>query len=476
MNNIQRIFKNFSLLLAANIVTYVCSAIFVIISARYFGNVKYGIFGFVISFTSILGILGNLGWNTFAVREAARDLKKTNKLLANIILLRIGIGTLVFLITCILVNLLNYPHEKIILVYILGANMFLVTLGSSFRWVFDAYQKFQYESLLRVLSAVLLLGLGILVVANGMGLVALALSNLCANAIVCGVGYFVLLRRLLRPRIRFDFGFCKYLIRETIPFSLNFIFTTIYLNLDVVLLSTIWGDAETGLYSAASKLIIMAKAVINLYIPVVFPVLSQLFVSSSEKFKKLLNRSFIYLLMIGLGMPILATVFADRIVVQLFGSSFTQSANSLRILSWAAFLVFLNGISGTGLVCAGYQKLCTKITGIGLVLNIGLNLLLIPSLGQIGTSMSILATELVVTMLVLYWQYKILEYRPSSKMVLKILASATMVIPFAWWLHQANLVLGLSLCVIIYGILLLCTGAISKEDKFIIKKLVMRTA
>ncbi|MCJ7497409.1 MAG: oligosaccharide flippase family protein, partial [candidate division Zixibacteria bacterium] len=288
MNNIQRIFKNFSLLLAANIVTYVCSAIFVIISARYFGNVRYGIFGFVISFTSILGILGNLGWNTFAVREAARDLKKTNKLLANIILLRIGIGTLAFLITCILVNLLNYPHEKIILVYILAANMFLVTLGSSFRWVFDAYQKFQYESLLRVLSAVLLLGLGILVVVNGMGLVDLALSNLCVNAIVSGVGYFVLLRRLLRPRIRLDFGFCKYLIRETIPFSLNFIFTTIYLNLDVVLLSTIWGDAETGLYSAASKLIIMAKVVINLYIPVVFPALSQLFASSSEKFKKLL--------------------------------------------------------------------------------------------------------------------------------------------------------------------------------------------
>jgi O-antigen/teichoic acid export membrane protein len=476
MNNIQRIFKNFSLLLAANIVTYVCSAIFVIISARHFGNVKYGIFGFVISFTSFLGILGNLGWNTFAVREAARDLKKTNKLLANIILLRIGIGTLVFLITCILVNLLSYPHEKIILVYILAANMFLVTLGSSFRWVFDAYQKFQYESLLRVLSAVLLLGLGILVVVNGMGLVALALSNLCANAIVSGVGYFVLLKRLLRTRIRLDFDFCKYLVRETIPFSLHFIFTTIYLNLDVILLSTIRGDAETGLYSAASKFVIMAKAVITLYIPVIFPVLSKLFASSLDKFKKLLDRSFIYLLMIGLGMAVLTTIFADRMVVQFFGSSFTQSANSLRILIWAAFFVFLNGISGNALIIVGHQKLCTKITGIGLGINICLNLLLIPSLGQIGTSLSILATELVGTVLVLYWQYKILEYRPSSKMVLKILASATMVIPFAWWLHQTNLMIGLALCTVIYLILLLFTGAISKEDKFIIKRLVMRTA
>ncbi|MCK4223700.1 MAG: flippase [candidate division Zixibacteria bacterium] len=476
MNTIQRIFKNLSLMLAANIITYVCSSIFVIICARYLGNVRYGIFGFVISFTSLLGVLGNLGWNTFAVREAAKDLKKTNKLLANIILLRVGVGTFVFLITCILINLLNYPHEKVILVYILAANMFLFTLGSSFRWVFEAYQKFQYESLLKVLSSVLLLGLGIFVVVNGMGLVALALSNLCVSAAVCGIGYFVLLRKLLRPRIRLDFGFCKHLIRETIPFSLNFIFTTIYLNLDVVLLSTIRGDAETGWYSAASKLVIMAKTVINLYIPVIFPVLSKLFVSSLHKFKKLLDRSFIYLLMIGLGMATLTTVFADRIVVLIFGSSFTQSADPLRILIWAAFLVFLNGISGNALVSAGYQKLCTKITGIGLAINISLNLLLIPSLGRIGTSLSILATELVVTVLVLYWQYKILEYRPSSKLVLKILASAIMVVPFAWWLRQANPVLGLSLCVIIYGILLLATGAISKEDKFIIKKLAVRTA
>lgn len=476
MNTIQRIFKNFSLMLTANIITYVCSSIFVILCAQYLGNVRYGIFGFVISFTSLLGVFGNLGWNTFAIREAAKDLKRTNKLLANIILLRVGVGTLVFLITCILVNLLNYSHEKSILVYILAANMFLVTLGSSFRWVFQAYQKFKYESFLRVLSAVLLLGLGVLVIVNGMGLVALALSNLCASIVVCGIGYFVFLRKLLRPRIRLDLGFCKSLLRETIPFSLSFIFATIYLNLDVVLLSTIRGDAETGWYSAASKLVIMAKTVVTLYIPVIFPVLSKLFVSSLDKFKKLLDRSFIYLLMIGLGMATLTTIFADRIVVQIFGSSFTQSADPLRILIWAAFLVFLNGISGHALVSAGYQKLCTKITGIGLAINISLNLLLIPSLGKIGTSLSILATELVVTMFVLYWQYKLLEYRPSFKLLLKILASAIMVIPFTWWLRQTNLVLGLSLCVIIYGILLLATGAISKEDKLIIRKLVVRTA
>jgi len=476
VNAVKRIFKNFSVMLVANIVTCACSSIFVIICARYLGNVRYGVFGFAISFTSLLAIFGNLGWNTFAIRETAKDPEKTNRLLANIIFLRVGIGSLAFLITCVLVNLLNYPHQKIILVYIFGANMFLVTLGLSFRWVFEAYEKFEYESFLRILSAVLLLGLGIFVVVNGMGLVALALSNLCASAIVCGIGYFAFLRKLLRPRIRLDFGFCKHLIRETIPFSLNFIFFSIYLNLDVVLLSSIRGNAETGWYSAASKLAIMAKTATNLYIPVVFPVLSKFFVSSLAKFRKLLDRSFVYLLMIGLGIATLTTVYADQIVLLIFGSSFAQSASPLRILIWAAFLVFLNGISGGALVSAGHQKLCTKITGIGLAINVCLNLLLIPNLGKIGASLSILATELVVTVLVLYWQYKILEYRPSSKLVLKILASALTVVPFAWWLRQTNLLLGLALCIIVYGMLLLSTGAISKEDKLKIREMVVRTA
>ena len=68
MNTIQRIAKNIGVLSSSQLIGYLFAFIYTIYMARYLGADGYGILSFAIAFTTIFGILADLGLSTLAVR------------------------------------------------------------------------------------------------------------------------------------------------------------------------------------------------------------------------------------------------------------------------------------------------------------------------------------------------------------------------------------------------------------------------
>ena len=99
MSKIQTIFKNMSWLLISQIIASVCGFVWTILMARYLGVDNYGILGFAISITGILGIIDDLGISTHIIRHISTDYESAPKYLGNTIPLKVIFGGIKLILT-----------------------------------------------------------------------------------------------------------------------------------------------------------------------------------------------------------------------------------------------------------------------------------------------------------------------------------------------------------------------------------------
>ena len=128
MSKIQTIFKNMSWLFISQIVASICGFVWTILMARYLGVNNYGILGFAVSITGILGIIDDFGISTHIVRHIATDYKSAPKYLGNAIPLKLIFAVIKLAITLIILIILGMDKFTII-----------VTLLFSLEMIFKSY-------------------------------------------------------------------------------------------------------------------------------------------------------------------------------------------------------------------------------------------------------------------------------------------------------------------------------------------------
>ena len=339
MNTIQRIAKNTVLLYISSIISASLSIVLTIYLTRMLGDVTYGKYSFAIIFTGFFGIITNLGMNELLIREVARDKLKAAKYLGNIVIIRLILSAIVLALIVIVINLMNYARDTTIAVYIFGGYTILTYLGFMFRMTFRAFERMEYEAALNILERVLTTSLGLLILFMGFGLIEVAYVFLFAGIVNLLLSFLICARRFAKPKLEIDLGFWKKTIRLAIPFSLSNVFVIIYGSTDTIMLSVMKGDAVVGWYNAAYNVIRAFGPTVSLFMTAVYPVVSQLFISSKDSLSIAYEKSFKYLILVGLPVSVLGMVLADRIIPFLFGGEFANSIIALQILIWNCLLI-----------------------------------------------------------------------------------------------------------------------------------------
>src|SRR3989338_8246770 len=119
MDSVKRIAINTVSLSIAEIVAKVAQFIIFVYVARQLGNAIFGRFNFAYSFSLIAVIFTDIGINYMIIREISRKKELLNKFITNSFLIKTALGILVFILSVIALNALNYPKETQIFVYFL---------------------------------------------------------------------------------------------------------------------------------------------------------------------------------------------------------------------------------------------------------------------------------------------------------------------------------------------------------------------
>ncbi len=398
MNTIQRIAKNMTVLFIARIASMLFGFFYVMYTARYLGPANYGILSFALALSGIFGVIANFGLDPLTVREVARDKSLARKYLANGIVLKLIFGSLTFLIVFSVVNLLGYPEITRKVVYIITLSTIIAGISNLFNDIYQAFERMEFMSAGQVLQSALSLVFAITAIKLGLNVVYFAMIYLIVNLIVLGYHVVITTWKFLKPRIEVDLSFWKGVVREAWPFALTSVLVSIYYWMDSVMLSYMKGNEIVGWYNAAYRIVLVALVVPQIYVVSIFPNLSRYYISKKEGFDEVSRRSLKYMLILSMFISTLVTISAKEIVLLIYGADYLPSASALRVLIWTIVFAFQNSVFYHVISSMNQQKIVSKISAIGALVNLLLNLLLIPEYSFLGAGVATLITEAVITL------------------------------------------------------------------------------
>jgi len=472
MNTVQRIAKNAGVLLISNIASRVFSFFYVMYTVRYLGAEGFGILSFAIAFTGIFGVFTDLGLSTLTIREVARDKSLTNKYINNIVAMKLILVIITFGLIILVINILGYPLQTIKVVCLMALSVIFNAFSGMFYSIFRAYEKMEYKSLGQILSNALMLSGALFAINQGFNVIGFASIYFMVSVIILIYSFILYILKFAKPKIEIDWNFWIKSIKEAWPMGGMAVCIMIYFRIDAVMLSLMKGDTAVGLYSAAYKLSEISTIIPSIFMASIFPIMSKYHKSSQSSFIKIYGKSVKYLFYLALPMALVVTLLAKPIINLIYGNEFAGSVRALQVLIWASAIMYVTMVMGTAYVAANKQMVNFKLAIVATILNIVLNLLLIPRYSYLGASAATVATEafgfFVGNFFLNKWGYKI---NILNIYLLPIIALFAFGIT-AMILLSMNIDIFIvsAICIIIYGLVIYKLG-ITKDDKQLIKKL-----
>ncbi|MDD4939895.1 MAG: oligosaccharide flippase family protein, partial [Candidatus Omnitrophica bacterium] len=218
------------------------------------------------------------------------------------------------------------------------------------------------------------------------GLPAIIVGRLlCSSAEGLAVLFFS--RRFVKFKLHWEKFFILQILRESWPFALTAFSSLIYIRIDQVMLYKLTDVRQLGYYAAAVRIADLPAIVPAALMTAMFPVLSQV-VSKNELFERYMNIAFRCLAIVIFGLAAFITLGSPTIITLPFGKEYLASAPVLSLLIWSGVGTFFSMAIYIALTAKGLQRIIPLSTVLGAMLNIFLNIFLIPKWGIMGASLA----------------------------------------------------------------------------------------
>ncbi len=455
-------------------------AYFIYIS-RSVGHEDIGKYLFALSLTTIFGIFIDIGLSSILTREIAKDRQKTYLYLNTAFTIKLITAVLSYAAVLVTISLLGKPDLTRQLVYFSGLIMILDSFTLSFYAIFRGYQVLKYEAIGVIINKVVVIAVGVVALHLGYGIKYLVLAILCGSLFNAIYTFALLFKKLKwRPKFYLNKAVLKTMLKITLPFAIASIFVTVFGYVDTVLLNIMGGDkgdSYTGWYGTAYKLTYAFQFIPIAVAAAVFPAMSSYFVASKEMLARTFERAVYYLTIISVPIAFGVFAIADELIITIWGEAFEASILPLQILIFSLIFLFINYPIGSLLNACDRQMRNTIHFGIAMVVNIVLNLLLIPKYTFVGTSIASLVSIVVLMSLGFYVVRQITNY--NKKFIIttaaKTLVSA-LIMYFSLVLLKESLSLFLlvPIGIVIYFVILFIIRGFGQSEYIRLYQSVMR--
>ncbi|MDD5729775.1 MAG: flippase [Candidatus Omnitrophica bacterium] len=355
-----------------------------ILLVRYLGVKNYGIYSFVFAYLSLFGIITDFGISNILIREISKDKIKADKFLGNAVVMKVILSFSAILFSCLAVSFLNYPLDTKTLIYIASLS-FLLSGFNIYGLIFQVNLQMKYPVFCGLLGSLIRIALIAYLVFLRSALPWFIIAEIIVNIPAVFI-IFRLSKKFVRPKIEIDLALWKFIFKESWPLALSSIFVMIYLRIDQVMLFQMKGAESVGYYAPAVRLTEVFNILPAAFTSSLFPLFSRYFVTSGDSLNKTFALSAKYLMAIIIPVATLVTLTADKIIVLFYGKALEPSVPALIFLMWSVVFTFAGALNNKLLISVNKQWIDFAFTSTAAIINIGLNLILIPKYNFTGAA------------------------------------------------------------------------------------------
>jgi O-antigen/teichoic acid export membrane protein len=430
--------------------------------ARSLGPDGFGAWSTALAFVGIFGFLADLGLSRVAIQRMSAEPEREAQWLGALTGTVAVASVISVVVTLAAIPLLSNESDVRLITAILALTLLPAAPGALLT-VFDSRVRAEIRIGVMTLNSIAWLAAIVVLDLEGVDIVAFAVAFVILAFVMAGVHWGVT-RRFARIALREGRRLWRPLLRVALPLGIAGVLVTIYYRVDSVLIFNIKGPEEAGVYGAAYRFLDPLHFLPTSVMAAAFPVMSAFHGRDTARVRRLIQRGIDYMVIAALAALGLAIALADPIVDTLLGPGYERTAGLLPILMLAFVFISLGYLSGYLAPIVGMQWRLAVFAAIGVVVNIGLNLALIPPYGAFGAAWATVATEAAVNFLALLVAFRALDFRPALSAPLRAVLAAAAMTGVAALLAPLGFVVALLVAVPVYVVALVLLGAIAPDE------------
>jgi O-antigen/teichoic acid export membrane protein len=231
------------------------------------------------------------------------------------------------------------------------------------------------------------------------------------------LGLYILSRKFFVPKFSVDLKLCHYLLKESYLIGFGRILRKLSFRFDTILIKMIRGSIEVALYSGVYRLFLQMTFIPRNIVMSMFPVFSKRYARRADSLNFAFEESFKIFAVFMIPLVILLFFFAENIVILLLGKKLIESVPVFKVLSAAWGCMFISVLFLNTMIAIGKQNLSTLCIALALIVNVILDVILIPVKGFYGAGVATLTAEAILTFSTYMFVSRILIPLPFKKLL-----------------------------------------------------------
>ncbi len=404
----QRLIQNFTSLSILQIANYLFPLIVLPYVVRILGPAKYGLINFAAAFIAYFNLISDYGFSLSGTKEISiirDDKEKLSKTFSTIITIKLLLSIFSFLIFIVIVYFIpffknNWEVYALSYGFVIGGVLFP-------SWFYQGIEQMKYITIIQVVIRSIVTVLIFVLIKEESDYLLLVLLNSIAQIIIGILGLII-----AKVKFKIELKVPKFFeIKKQLKSGWNIFQSMIAINIyttsNTFILGLFASEAVVGYYAAADKIRLAFQGIQSVLSQTVFPYVNSLVKESYEKYILFIKRLMKLEFVIGFSVSLFLFIFSYQITDLLLGEKFAESGDLLRIISILPLLGSLNNVFGIQIMLPlGYDKAFNNVISYSALLHIIMLIILVPKYLAIGTTVSAVITEFIVTIFIIWFVRK----------------------------------------------------------------------
>ncbi|MFH1118483.1 MAG: oligosaccharide flippase family protein [Bacteroidota bacterium] len=371
------------------------------------GAQDFGFYFAVFNFSFLFNILLDFGITNFNNRNIAQNSQLLNKHFSSILIMRFILALVYFVVTFSLGLIWGYRGHELILLGLLGMNQFFTSFILYLRSNVSALLHFKTDSILSVLDRILMIAIcSVLlwgrVTSEPFRIEWFVYAQTAAYALTAIIALMVVIKKASFKRLNWNFPFFLMIMKQSMPYAILVLLMTFYNRIDSVMIKRLLtgdeGNIQSGIYAHAYRLLDASNNIAYLFSVLLLPLFSKL-IKQGQKVENLARLSFSILFVASVILAVGSVFYRFEIMNLMYEHYIDESAAVFAVLMGCFVSFSATYVFGTLLTANGNLKQLNYLAATGMILNISLNVILIPKSGALGSAWASFITQGIMALL-----------------------------------------------------------------------------
>ncbi len=398
----NKVIKNATWIVVCRVIQAVLSLVVSMLTARYLGPSNYGIINYAAAVVAFVVPIMQLGFRNTLVNEFVKRPEKEGAVLGTALVLNLSSALLCVVGIFAFVSIANRGEiDTIIVCSLYSLNLFFQALEMSQYW-YQSKLLSKYTSVVSLCAYAVVSVYKIILLITQKSIYWFAIAQ-ALDFMIISVVLLIIYTRVGTQRLTFSFKLSKEMLSVSKHYIISSMMVTVFGHIGSIFLKFMLDDAAVGYYNAAVACAGMTGFVFAAIVDSSRPsILHNKHNDGELAFEKNMIRLYAIIIYISLLQGVVMFCFAPLIVNLLYGKEYLSAVAPLRIMAWFTLFSNLGMVRNVWILSEQKQKYLWIVNLTGALVNIALNIALIPFMGVSGAALASVVTQIITNVVVGY--------------------------------------------------------------------------